>query len=68
VQSISPVTIVARLIILAGCGLAAVALVAVASTWGSSNQAAATRDIARISDGMSHQWNADMMQTASGPT
>jgi methyl-accepting chemotaxis protein len=61
VQSVSRITIVLRLMILAGCGLAAVALVAIASTWGSSNQAAATRDIAAISDGMSHQWNADMM-------
>jgi methyl-accepting chemotaxis protein len=61
VQSISRITIVSRLIVLAGCGLAAVALVAIASTWGSSNQAEATRDIAKISDGMSHQWNADMM-------
>jgi methyl-accepting chemotaxis protein len=61
VQSVSRITIVLRLMILAGCGLAAVALVAIASTWGSSNQAEATRDIAAISDGMSHQWNADMM-------
>jgi methyl-accepting chemotaxis protein len=61
VHSVSRLTIVARLVIMAGCGLAAVALVAVASTWGSSNQAAATRRIAAISDGVSHQWNADMM-------
>jgi methyl-accepting chemotaxis protein len=47
--------------VMAGAGLAAVALVALIATWGSANQAAATRDIAEISDGMSHQWNADMM-------
>jgi methyl-accepting chemotaxis protein len=61
VQSVSRVTIVARLMILTGTGLAAVALVAIASTWSSSNQADATQRIAAISDGMSHQWNADMM-------
>jgi methyl-accepting chemotaxis protein len=47
--------------IMAGAGLAAVALVAAIATWGSANQARATNDIAVISDGMSHQWNADMM-------
>jgi methyl-accepting chemotaxis protein len=55
------ITIAARLMIMAGAGLAAVALVAAIATWGSANQADATRDIATISDGMSHQWNADMM-------
>jgi methyl-accepting chemotaxis protein len=60
-QSASRITIVARLMILAGSGLAAVGLVATVSTSESSNQADATRRIAAISDGMSHQWNADMM-------
>ena len=46
---------------MAAAGIAAVALVAITATWGSSNQAGATRHIARISDGMSRQWNADMM-------
>jgi methyl-accepting chemotaxis protein len=55
------ITIVARLMIMASAGLAAVALVAGIATWASANQAGATRDIAVISDGMSHQWNADMM-------
>jgi methyl-accepting chemotaxis protein len=55
------ITIVARLMIMASAGLAAVALVAGIATWGSANQAGATKDIAAISDGMSHQWNADMM-------
>jgi methyl-accepting chemotaxis protein len=47
--------------VMAGAGLAAVALVALIATWGSSNQADTTEAIAAISDGMSHQWNADMM-------
>jgi methyl-accepting chemotaxis protein len=38
-----------------------VGLVSGASAWGSAHQAKATRDVATISDGMSHQWNADMM-------
>ena len=54
-------TIVARLMLLAGAGLAAAGLVAGTATWGSDNQAEATRNIAAISDGMSRQWNADMM-------
>ena len=57
----SRITIVARLLIMAGAGVAAVALVASTALSGSSAQGAATRDIARISDGMSRQWNADMM-------
>jgi methyl-accepting chemotaxis protein len=36
-------------------------LVSAAAGWASANQDRATRDIATISDGMSHQWNADMM-------
>jgi methyl-accepting chemotaxis protein len=54
-------TIVARLMLMAGASLASVALVAGTATWGSDNQAEATRNIAAISDGMSRQRNADMM-------
>jgi methyl-accepting chemotaxis protein len=41
--------------------VAAVALVSGAAIWGSSNQADAARAMARVSEGMSRQWNADMM-------
>ncbi|MGA5303683.1 methyl-accepting chemotaxis protein [Nucisporomicrobium flavum] len=57
----SRVSIAARLMIMAGIAVAAVALVGAAAAWGSSNQSTATAEMARISDGMSHQWNADMM-------
>jgi methyl-accepting chemotaxis protein len=61
VQTVSRVTIVARLMIMAGAGLGAVALVAGTASWASSNQAKAAQNIAAVSDAMSHQWNADMM-------
>jgi methyl-accepting chemotaxis protein len=64
VHSVTRITIVVRLLLLAGAGLAAVALVTGVSSWGSAHQAAATRRIAAISDGMSRQWNADMMHDA----
>jgi methyl-accepting chemotaxis protein len=54
-------TIVARLLLMTIAGVVAAFLVAGAATYGSSGQAAAAQDIARVSDGMSHQWNADMM-------
>jgi methyl-accepting chemotaxis protein len=54
-------TIVARLVLMAAIGVASVVLVGAAAEWGSANQAGATADIAAISDGMSSQWNADMM-------
>ncbi len=63
-QSITRITIVVRLLLLAGAGLAAVALVTGVSSWGSAHQAEATRRIGAISDGMSRQWNADMMHDA----
>jgi methyl-accepting chemotaxis protein len=64
VQSATRITIVVRLLLLAASGLAAVALVTGVSSWGSAHQAQATRRIAAISDGMSQQWNADMMHDA----
>jgi methyl-accepting chemotaxis protein len=57
----SRLTIIARLAIMAGAGVICVGMVAGAAAWGSSDQAAAARAMARISDGMSNQWNADMM-------
>ncbi|MEV4637598.1 methyl-accepting chemotaxis protein [Actinoplanes sp. NPDC049548] len=51
----------ARLMLMAGIALASVALVGGVASWGSSRQAEATEDIATVSDGMSNQWNADMM-------
>ncbi|GAA3345289.1 methyl-accepting chemotaxis protein [Amorphoplanes nipponensis] len=54
-------TIVARLVLMAVIGVASVALVGIVAQWGSANQAKATADMAAISDGMSSQWNADMM-------
>jgi methyl-accepting chemotaxis protein len=61
VKRSSGLTIAARLMLMASAGLAAVALVAGTAVWGSGNQAEATRNIAGISDGMSRQWNADML-------
>ncbi|MGX6607765.1 methyl-accepting chemotaxis protein [Micromonosporaceae bacterium Da 78-11] len=58
------VTIVARLVIMGAVGLGSVALVAGFAVLSSADQADATRDIASVSDGMSHQWNADMMHDA----
>ena len=57
----SRLTIVARLMAMAAIGVASVALVGAAASWASANQSGATADIAAISDGMSRQWNADMM-------
>jgi methyl-accepting chemotaxis protein len=57
-------TIVARLVVMGAAGLLSVALVVGFAIYSSSVQAAANRDIARVSDGMSHQWNADMMHDA----
>jgi methyl-accepting chemotaxis protein len=68
VESLSPVrrsvTIVARLIIMGAMGLLSVALVAGFAVLSSARQADTTRDLATVSDGMSHQWNADMMHDA----
>jgi methyl-accepting chemotaxis protein len=55
------VTILVRLALMAGVGVISLGLVSGAAAWGSANQDRATRDIATISDGMSHQWKADMM-------
>jgi methyl-accepting chemotaxis protein len=57
----SRLTIVARLVLTAAIGVASVALVVVAASWGSADQSDASEDMATISDGMSSQWNADMM-------
>ena len=54
-------TIVARLVLMAAIGVASVVLVGIAAAWGSTHQIEATDEIAAISDGMSSQWNADMM-------
>jgi methyl-accepting chemotaxis protein len=57
-------TIVARLLMMGAAGLLSVGLVVAFSMYSSHVQADANRDIARVSDGMSHQWNADMMHDA----
>ena len=57
-------TIVGRLIAMVVAGLISVSLVAAFAVYSSSRLAASNHDIARISDGMSHQWNADMMHDA----
>jgi methyl-accepting chemotaxis protein len=68
VESVSPgtrgLTIVARLIALGAAGLVSVGLVVVFALYSSSRQAIANRSIAQVSDGMSEQWNADMMHDA----
>jgi methyl-accepting chemotaxis protein len=55
------VTVIARLVITAACAVAAVVLVGGAAGWGSAGQSQAAAEMGRISDGMSRQWNADMM-------
>ncbi|MFI5895455.1 methyl-accepting chemotaxis protein [Actinoplanes sp. NPDC051513] len=45
-------------------GLVSVGLVVGFAIYSSSVQADASRDMARVSDGMSNQWNADMMHDA----
>jgi methyl-accepting chemotaxis protein len=57
-------TIVARLVMMSVAGLVSVGIVVAFAIYSSSQQAAANREITRISDGMSHQWNADMMHDA----
>jgi methyl-accepting chemotaxis protein len=54
-------TIVVRLMIMAAAGIVSVGVVGGTAAWGSANQAQAAGAMARISDGMSRQWNADMM-------
>ncbi|GAA0549079.1 hypothetical protein GCM10010172_33870 [Paractinoplanes ferrugineus] len=67
-ESVSPgrrgLTIVTRLLLMGAAGLASVALVVAFAIYSSHVQADASRDIARVSDGMSRQWNADMMHDA----
>jgi len=55
------VTILVRLTLMAAVGVVSIGLVGGAAAWASANQDQATRNMATISDGMSHQWNADMM-------
>ncbi|GIF00142.1 methyl-accepting chemotaxis protein [Paractinoplanes rishiriensis] len=57
-------TIVARLMVMGAAGLLSVALVVGFAIYSSAVQAEANRDIAAVSDGMSNQWNADMMHDA----
>src|SRR4051812_35242101 len=57
-------TIVARLVSMVVAGLVSVGLVVAFAVYSSSLQTSANTEIARISDGMSHQWNADMMHDA----
>jgi methyl-accepting chemotaxis protein len=68
VESESPsgrgITIVARLLAMGAAGLLSVGLVVAFAVYSSSAQARASRDIARVSSGMSSQWNADMMHDA----
>ncbi|WP_312034470.1 methyl-accepting chemotaxis protein [Actinoplanes sp. TBRC 11911] len=58
------VTIVARLLLMGAAGLVSVALVGGFAIYSSTRQAAANREIASVSAGMSRQWNADMMHDA----
>ncbi|WP_229716212.1 methyl-accepting chemotaxis protein [Mangrovihabitans endophyticus] len=58
------ITIGARLMMMAGACVAAVALVAVAGYSGTTRQAEAEREMDRTSAAMSSQWNADMMHDA----
>jgi methyl-accepting chemotaxis protein len=57
-------TIVARLVLMGVAGLVSVGIVAAFAVYSSSRQATANRNIALVSDGMSDQWNADMMHDA----
>jgi methyl-accepting chemotaxis protein len=58
------VTIVARVLLMGAAGLVSVALVGGFAIYSSGRQAAANREIAAVSAGMSRQWNADMMHDA----
>ena len=58
------ITIVARLLLMGAAGLLSVGLVVGFAIYSSSEQANASEVMARVSDGMSHQWNADMMHDA----
>jgi methyl-accepting chemotaxis protein len=58
------ITIVTRLRVMVVAGLISVGLVVGFAIYSSSTQAAASREMARVSDGMSSQWNADMMHDA----
>ena len=60
-ESAARLTIAARLVLMAAAGIAAVALVALSAFGAAANQDRATAVMARTSDGMSRQWNADMM-------
>lgn len=57
-------TIVARMVTMGAAGLVSVGLVAGFAVYSSGRLAAANRDITSVSDGMSQQWNADMMHDA----
>ena len=54
----------ARLLVMGAAGLLSVALVVGFAIYSASGQAKASALMARVSDGMSHQWNADMMHDA----
>src|SRR4029453_9908910 len=61
VDSPARLTIATRLVLMAAAGIAAVGLVAVSAFEAAANQDRAATEMARLSDGMSRQWNADMM-------
>jgi methyl-accepting chemotaxis protein len=52
------------MLIMGATGLISVALVVGFAVFSASRLAAANEDITMVSDGMSHQWNADMMHDA----
>jgi methyl-accepting chemotaxis protein len=60
-RRLSRLTIRARLIGQAATGFVALAAITMAAFVGSAGQSAAAQDMARISTGMSSQWNADML-------
>jgi methyl-accepting chemotaxis protein len=54
-------TLVGRITLLVGIAVVAVGAVSVAAAVASASQADAAHEMARTSDGMSRQWNADML-------
>ncbi|GAA2897213.1 hypothetical protein Acy02nite_80510 [Actinoplanes cyaneus] len=58
------VTIVGRLVVMGAAGLLSVGLVTGFAVRNASGQSAANEEIAKVSEAMSDQWNADMMHDA----
>ena len=60
-RSLTRLTITARLVLQAAAGVLGLLIIAAVALTSSSAQSRSSRDMASVSEGMSAQWNADML-------